>query len=396
MSGSNGDLAFGGIRGFQTTYLVDGTDDNNAFFAQARGRYSAPYQFSNEVIQEFTVSSNNAGPEAGRSGGAVINVVTKSGSNHFHGSAFYFGRNSALDARHEFMTSKPSSNQHQFGFTAGGPIKRNRAFFFAGFDQHIFHIPTVVQFDNDTSVVTPQPGTGPFTPGDYESTGGATGQGDQALVFAKAAQLSQQAGQFPSKMLGNAGFLKADFALSQHNNLSIRLNTSRYWGQNNVFLDPASPLTTFGVSDNGEQQVATETGALSLTSSLSFHLQSHFRAQLSRDVQQSSSNSDAPLTKITNTIDGFGRSAILPRQTRERRLHLAETLSFESPRSRVSICLTPANRLSPAIYSPPSAPTPIPSRTTTCRISATSSLIPTVTTTPLFSRTPSASPPTSA
>jgi hypothetical protein len=71
-STSNGDLAFGGIRGFQTSYLVDGADNNNAFFAQARGRYRAPYQFSNEVIQEFRVSPNSVSAESGRSGGAVV------------------------------------------------------------------------------------------------------------------------------------------------------------------------------------------------------------------------------------------------------------------------------------------------------------------------------------
>ena len=89
-SGSNGDLAFGGIRGFQSSYLVDGADNNNGFFAQARGRYRAPYQFSDEVVQEFRVSSNTYGAELGRSGGAVINVVTKSGSNQLHGTGFYF------------------------------------------------------------------------------------------------------------------------------------------------------------------------------------------------------------------------------------------------------------------------------------------------------------------
>src|SRR4029077_19460616 len=89
-SGSNGDLAFGGVRGFHSSFLVDGADNNNAFFAQARGRYRAPYQFSNEVIQEFRVSSNTYGVELGRSGGAVINVVTKSGTNHTHGSVFYY------------------------------------------------------------------------------------------------------------------------------------------------------------------------------------------------------------------------------------------------------------------------------------------------------------------
>jgi hypothetical protein len=68
-SASNGDLAFGGIRGYQSSYLVDGADNNNAFFAQARGRYRAPYQFSNEVVQEFRVSSNTYGAELGRAGG---------------------------------------------------------------------------------------------------------------------------------------------------------------------------------------------------------------------------------------------------------------------------------------------------------------------------------------
>ncbi len=85
-SSTNGDLSFGGIRGFQNTTLVDGLDYNNAFFAQARGRYRAPYQFSTEVVQEFRVSTNAYGAEQGRSGGAVVNVVTKSGSNHVHGT----------------------------------------------------------------------------------------------------------------------------------------------------------------------------------------------------------------------------------------------------------------------------------------------------------------------
>ncbi len=325
-SGSNGDLAFGGIRGFQSSYLVDGGDNNNAFFGQARGRYRAPYQFSNEVVQEFRVSSNTYGADLGRAGGAVVNVVTKSGSNRLHGTDFYFLRDSALSATHPFMDFKPHDRQQQFGFTLGGPIKRNRAFFFAGFDQHIFHIPTVVRFADGSSVVVPKAGTGPETPGDYEAS-------DQALVFASAAELSKQAGTFPSAMLGNAGFFKLDLVLNQHNNLTLRLNTSRYYGQNNVFLDPASPLTNFGISDNGEEDVSTETGALALTTNLSFRLVSRFRAQFSRDLQASAANSSDPLSKIPNLIDGFGRSSILPRQTREHRLHLAETLSVEGSRN---------------------------------------------------------------
>jgi hypothetical protein len=80
---SNGDLTFGGIRGFQTSYLVDGGHNNNAFFAQARGRDRAPYQFSNEVVREFRGSLNSVSAESGRAGGAVINVVTNPGPTNF-------------------------------------------------------------------------------------------------------------------------------------------------------------------------------------------------------------------------------------------------------------------------------------------------------------------------
>ncbi len=324
-SGTNGDLSFGGIRGFQNSFLVDGGDNNNAFFAQARGRYRAPYQFSNEVVQEFRISSNSYGAELGRAGGAVINVVTKSGSNHVHGTAFYFLRDSSFGATNPFMAFKPHNRQQQIGGTIGGPIKRNKIHFFAGFDQHIFHVPNVVQFLNGSSEVVPQPDVGPFTPSDYEAS-------DQALVFAAAAQLTSLAGTYPSAQVGNASYAKLDINLSAHHQLALRVNTSRYWGANNVFLDPASPVTYDSISNNGEETVATETASLSLTSSLSPRWISHLRGQFSRDRQQSFTNSSDVQVKIPTILDGKGRSSILPRQTREHRLHLAETFSFEGGR----------------------------------------------------------------
>jgi hypothetical protein len=324
-SSSNGDLAFGGVRGYQSSYLVDGTDNNNAFFAQARGRYRAPYQFSNEVVQEFRVSSNSYGAELGRAGGAVVNVITKSGSNRLHGTAFYFLRDSIMAAQQPFLDFKPSSDQHQFGFTMGGPIKTNRAFFFAGFDEHLFYVPTIVRFVNGSSVLVPQAGASLINHGDYEDS-------DKGLVLASAAQLSTLAGQFRSKMFGNAGFAKVDLALNSRHYLSARINTSRYHGTNNVFFDPASPVTTYAISDNGEEDVKTESTSVSLTSAITTHLTSHLRGQFSRDLQLSHSNSNDVLTRIYGVFDGFGRSTILPRQTREHRFHLAETLSWETSR----------------------------------------------------------------
>ena len=120
--------------------------------------------------------------------------------------------------------------------------------------------------------------------------------------------------------------------VTPRNLLSVRISTSRYSGENNVFIDPASPGTTYGISDNGIEHVATETAMASVTSTLSWRMVSHFRAQFSRDLQWSESNSDLPLTRIPGILDGFGRSTILPRETREHRGHFAGTLSREGRR----------------------------------------------------------------
>jgi outer membrane receptor for ferrienterochelin and colicin len=129
-AGSNGDLSFGGIRGYQTSFLVDGTDFNNGFFAQQQGRFRAPYHFSNDVVQEFRVSSNAYGAETGRAGGAVINVATKSGTNQIHGSAFYYLRDSNLSASFPFSGIKPNGQQKQWGFTVGGPLSKQDLLFY--------------------------------------------------------------------------------------------------------------------------------------------------------------------------------------------------------------------------------------------------------------------------
>ena len=324
-SATNGDLSFGGLRGFQNSFLVDGGDFNNAFFAQARGLYRTPYQFSNEVVQEFRVSTNSYGAELGRAGGAVVNVVTKSGSNHWHGTGMYYIRDSAFGAADRFLDFKPHSRQQQGGATLGGPVKKNKIFFFGGFDQHYFHVPDVVEFLNGSMVVQPQAGTGPYSPGDYEAS-------DQALVFAAAEQLNSLAGSYPAAQIGNAAYAKLDINLSPRNQLALRYNSSRYWGSNNVFLDPASPVTYDSISDNGEEMVSTDTASASLTSSITTRLISHLRAQFSRDLRQSYTNTNNTLVKINDLIDGIGRSDLLPRATREHRAQFAETLSFDTGR----------------------------------------------------------------
>ena len=318
-SGSNGDLSYGGTRGYQNSYLVDGTDNNNSFFAQARGRYRAPYQFSDAVIKEFRVSSNGYSAELGRAGGAVFNVVTNSGGNHWHGTAFLYARDRTFDAQPAYVTtSMPNEQQRQFGGTFGGPLRKNRAFLYLGYDQHQLTVPSIMQFGNGASSVVPQPA-------DYDRL-------DKDLVFAAAAQLNSMAGEYPTHMGGNAAFAKVDFNLSSRHLLFIRLSTSRYSGTNNVFFDPASPITTYTQDNNGSEDVKTESLAASWTSTWTNHLSTNLRAQFSRDVQQSFANSEAPKIKIYNLVDGMGRSGMLPRNTTEHKLHIADTISYNTGR----------------------------------------------------------------
>ncbi len=336
-SGSNGDLSYGGIRGYNTSFLVDGGDDNNSFYAQASGRYRSPYQFSNEVIQEFRVQSSGYGAESGRAGGAVVNVVTKSGTNQWHGSTFYHLRDSELwgAAAPPFLGFNPSNVQQQFGATIGGPIERSKTFLFAGYDQHIFNVPAVVEFYNGSTVVVPQAGIYP-TPGDYEVCNPAIGgiACDELLVLASAAQLSTLGGTFHAKLLGETGFLKLDRVLAPHQFLSARLSAARSDGENNVDFDPGSPITFDSISANGEEGVATESASLSLLSGISARVTSHLMAQFSRDLEQSAPNTTGTRTDIYDWIQDFGQSSTLPRENREHRLHLAETLSWSRGRTQ--------------------------------------------------------------
>ena len=173
--------------------------------------------------------------------------------------------------------------------------------------------------------VVPQAGTGPYSPGDYEAS-------DQALVFAAAAQLTSLAGSYPAAQIGNASYSKLDINLTPRNQLALRYNSSRYWGSNNVFLDPASPVNYDSISNNGTEDVSTDTGSVALVSGLSPRLISHLRVQFSRDLRQSYTNTTDTLVKVTDIIDGIGRSDQLPRATREHRGQLAETLSFDTSR----------------------------------------------------------------
>src|ERR1051325_3224362 len=136
-----GDISFGGQRGTANSLVVDGSDSNNVFFGQSTGRSGTgrnPYSFSQDAVQEFQVSNNGYAAEVGRATGGVINVITKSGTNDFHGTVFEFFRDKSMNANtwNNNRNHRPKGAYHfnQFGGNIGGPVVKNKVFFFFDYD----------------------------------------------------------------------------------------------------------------------------------------------------------------------------------------------------------------------------------------------------------------------
>lgn len=136
IGGRFGGFSASGQRVSQNNYLLDGLDNNNMQIA-AQGRRAEAMQPSVDAIQEFKVFTNAFSAEYGRALGGVVNVTIKSGTNDLHGTVFGFLRNDKLDAKNFFdlpNQPKPPFKRSQFGFAAGGPIVKNRTFWFANYE----------------------------------------------------------------------------------------------------------------------------------------------------------------------------------------------------------------------------------------------------------------------
>jgi outer membrane receptor protein involved in Fe transport len=169
-----GSFNVNGLRNTANNFQLDGVD-NNAYGTSNQGFSSQVVQVSPDAVAEFKVQTNTYSAEYGRSGGAVINASYKSGTNDIHGSLWDFNRNTALNATGFFKPTggvKPSLNRHQFGGTVGGPIRRDRTFYFAdyeGFRQSqktlvYTTIPTAAQRQGILTVPVYNPFTGATYP----------------------------------------------------------------------------------------------------------------------------------------------------------------------------------------------------------------------------------------
>lgn len=303
-----GDLSVGGQKGTLNNLQVDGADNNNTFFGQSFGRTGVrpPYQFSEESVQEFQVNQNGFSAEFGRAGGAVINVVTKSGANDFHGGAFEYFRDESLNAQTPQLKAslfqrglpnkRPPLQINQFGGRLGGPIKRNKAFFFFTYDGQRQQLPNFLDPPNFFA----QPAN------------------IQAL-------LSPKLNTYQINRNQDVLMVKGDIALGKNNQLSLRLNHQNFTGKNNEFT------STLGTEEHSGDSIAkTTTFSGALISTLSSSTTNEFRFQVAKDREPGAANSTQPEAQI-NTGSGFlliGRNNFSPRETTIKRLQFIDNLSY--------------------------------------------------------------------
>jgi hypothetical protein len=136
IGGRYGGFSTAGMKTTQNNYVLDGLDNNGIELAgaQRRGEMVKP---SVDAVQEFKIQTNAYAAEFGRAMGGVVNVTTKSGTNDLHGTAFWFLRNEKLDAKNFFDPAdrpKPPFKRNQFGFSAGGPVVKNKTFLFGDYE----------------------------------------------------------------------------------------------------------------------------------------------------------------------------------------------------------------------------------------------------------------------
>lgn len=303
----SGDLSFGGQRGTANSLTVDGSDANNVFFGQSTGRAGtgrSPYSFSQDAVQEFQVSANGYAAEIGRAGGGVINVITKSGTNAVHGTAFEFFRDKALNANswENNRNRQPKRNYHfnQFGGNIGGPVVKNKVFFFFDYDG---------QRNSEPITVIP----------------GAAAPAD-ALSQQAFSSLQKYFVAYPRSLNNDVYLGKVDFFLTNAQRLSVRYNANRFTG-----INYENSGATSAVGHTGNSSVTTDNVSGTHTFVFGGTTVLESRLTYSRDNEPGEANSTDPEVVIRqggNTVISIGRNNFSPRYTNARTIQWAESVSY--------------------------------------------------------------------
>jgi hypothetical protein len=295
--------SFRGLSALLNNSTLDGTDNNNTFFSEERGRTRIQYSVSQAAVREFQVNSSNYSAEYGRAAGGVVNTVTKSGTNDFHGELFYYIRDNKWGARNPSSTIptlvngvsvslplKPVDKRQQFGGALGGPIVKDKAFFFFTYDQQKRNFPGVATASNPAvlnpiTVVTALPAgttctSSGLTPGQVLFCRTVTqAQTDSGLAF-----LRSLTGEVPRKQDQRIVFPKVDWNINSKNTLTASYNYLRGRAPNG-FQTPS--VVFVGAGAFGNDFVDIDTLNTRLTSTITPNLLNEARFQYGREFARS-------------------------------------------------------------------------------------------------------------
>ncbi|MEJ7608577.1 MAG: TonB-dependent receptor, partial [Bryobacteraceae bacterium] len=293
-----GDLSFGGQRGPLNSLLIDGADSNNVFFGQSTGRAGVrnPFSFSQESVREFQVNNNSFAPEIGRAGGGVINVITKSGTNEVHGNAFWFWRTTKLRANQSSNKFSPSARfplgiprqpyeYDQFGANVGGPIARDKLFFFFNYEGQRNSDP-VTHFL-------------PTAPPDAAS--------QQAVR-----ELAQYTDPYQRKQDNNIYLVKIDWNIANNQTMSARYNRHRFDGVNFENTFQTHPSAT------GNSSNYTDNLAVNYTRVIGTKMVLDARFNYLKDDAPGAANAEGPNVQVNQAgarYITYGRNNFSPRYT---------------------------------------------------------------------------------
>jgi len=302
-------LIVNGQKGIQNNVSVDGADFNNPFFGEYRGGQRPAFTFNLDAVQEVVVVTDGANAEFGRSSSGFVNVVTKSGTNDFHGSGHLYYKNQSLAARplDEHGNAKPEFdfNQGQLGATLGGPVKRDSLFFFLAFDG---------QRARSTKQTDPN-------------------RIEQRVVDALAALGSpDENGPIERTNDARVFLAKIDWQVS-----SQSLATGRYnytWAdQNNGTFD----VDSWGRSANADEKDYSNAGTATLITTFSGTLSNEFRAQWAREERPRPYNGpnitgqERPLPDTAmDFVKGyrFGEPFFIPVDYHDTRVQFVDNVSY--------------------------------------------------------------------
>jgi len=305
-----------------SAFTVDGSNATNNYFADIIGRYRTPYLYGENVIQEFQVAVSPYTAVYG-GGAGFVNAVTRSGGNAFHGSAFYYNRNSATGANDALDKAagnpKPEDALQQFGAGLGGPIVRNRLWFFADYEQQLrnnpipvinsalatnpsnldafvlanFFPPSVTTAPNlpTPSSLTcpnnlPQPGTD-LAPDPNNAT-------YLQQVSCAIYSLNSNLGQQPRKRNDWVITPRLDYQATSRDGLFLSFNVNRFNSPGGVITDPT--VANYGTQTLANAYVHTFQSSLGWTHTFSPRLLNEFHAGTSQDNEIATPTGAAPNT----------------------------------------------------------------------------------------------------